>query len=326
MATRRFNAGPSYGYSGVDALNVAFSIFTDIDSKFYDVKYPGYENQDWHKERNIRTGSEGATSYSYITRDTRGAAKFLGNGIHTDLPLVGQSIATVEVPVGYTGVSAAITNEDARQYQHGEISSDSLAGDLAAIMRRAIDNLFEMTFFFGAQVPKMYGILNNPNVILTATPDFMAMTIQDLVSSINGMITSMWQETNGLFLPTNIYLPYDVYGKIAGPEPMVVGTTPLAITPLQYLIQSNVATQIRQGTPLIVLPSRYLSNAGLSGSRRIVAIDMTNGDSMVIPMPMPYVLSQPVPHTLSAVIAAEAKFGSPHLRFPGSVRYLDDSL
>ena len=314
MPNIRQNAGPTFGSSGVDALNVAFSIYTDIDSNFFEVEYPEYEHPDWHKNEHIRSGSEGATSYGYIVRDTRGSAKFIGNGPHNDLPTVGQSIEKVEVPIGYTGVSAIITDEDARQYKFGGISADTLAADLGTVMRRALENLFEVTFFFGSQFPRMYGILNNPNVKTTSEADFMTMPIMDLMTTINKMMTDMWQETNGLFLPTHLYMPYDVYGRIVGAEPIAIGTTAAAVSPMAYLRENNIATHKRQGTPLIILPSRYLANAGLNDSRRIVAFDMTNTKNMVVPFPLPYTINQPVPLVISAIIPAVAKFGSPHLR------------
>ena len=144
----------TYGsQANVSAMELAFSIYTDVDDAFFDVEYPEH---DWYKvlkqEQILEKINPGATSYAARTRDRQGTAAFVGKNQNNNIPKVSQSIGAFEVPMAASAVGATLNNEDARQYNFG-FNSD-LAQDLGETMRTACDNLIEQTVFFGdASVP-----------------------------------------------------------------------------------------------------------------------------------------------------------------------------
>lgn len=114
-----FNYGSQ---SNVQAQELAFSIYTQVDAAFFDVEYPEH---DWYKLVNqdqIISGiNPGATSYASRIRDRQGAAAFVGKNENNNIPKVSMSVGAVEVPLAASAVGATLNNEDARQYNFGSM-------------------------------------------------------------------------------------------------------------------------------------------------------------------------------------------------------------
>lgn len=333
MDTQRvYNAGPTYGAQcNVQASDIAFDIHTQVETRFYDVKYP---NREWYRivsrDQLITDINAGATSYAYVMRSLQGSAAFIGHGPNNDIPKVGQSIGATQVPIAYSAVGAVITNEDSRQYQYG--FNSNLARDLGVAMREACDNLVEVSVIFGNDALDFRPWINYPGITVynaaassgtPASTKWADKTGQEIVRDINSALTSIWESSRTIFTPTTIFLPLKQFALIAE-MPMAIGSNNGAVvaqTVSEYLRRNNVMYAVT-GRELEIIPSRYLSGAGTSDSDRMVIMDRSE-DNQILPFPMLYTLSQPIPTPLSAEWYAEQKFGSYHVRQQGSMAYVD---
>lgn len=327
---RKFkNALPTSGVNGnVTASDIAFELTTQIDSEFFDIQYPDREWYNIVNEEQIKSDiNPGATNYAYMSRNRHGAAAFIGHGVNNDIPMVGQSIGAVTVPIAYAAVGAEVTDEDARQYSFG--MNGNLAQDLGVAMREACDNLMEVSVIFGVPDLGFHGWLNYPGITSmmasasTGTPSSTAWadkTGEEIAADINSALTFVWENSKTLFKPTTVFLPLAQYSMLAN-TPMVLGGTGLMVNILNYVKANNIMREVT-GSDLEIIPSRYLSNAGVGGTNRMVVMDRRK-ENQILPFPMPYQLSEPQPKPLAVAWYAENKFGSYHVRQQGSMVYVD---
>lgn len=309
------------------ASEVAFSIYTSVDSAFYDVEYPEY---DWVKvlERDqIKTDIDaGAINYQYISRDTQGSAGFMGAGPSDNIPMVAQSIGSGIFPLAASAIGAEITNEDARRYKLG-LNGD-LAQDLGECMRKACDNLVESSFFFGDASVGFRGFVNYSGITVTSAAAtgtgnataWSTKTAEQMVADVNAAITKVWTDSRSVHCPGVVYLPMAQFALLSN-TPMSLGGTVLAQSAMEYLKSNNTYTAVR-GKELEVIAIRYLAGAGAAGADRMVVMDR-NKRYQCLPFPMPYTLSQPVPAPLAVKLFSEQKHGSFAVRYTGSMLYVD---
>lgn len=325
----------TYGsQTSVQASEIAFSIFTDVQAEFENVLYA---EQEWPKVMNddqIKTNiNPGASQFAYIARDTQGAASFIGQGIQRNIPMVAQSAGAVTVPIAWAAVGATVTNQDAEQYKFG--FNGNLSQDLGVGMRKACDNLVEATFFYGNTSMGFLPWMNYPGLTVMTAPNGAAGTSTwatktplEIFKDINGALTKAWKDSRGIFKPSVIFLPYDQYALIS--QPMSIGNLTGA-TSSQSGVTTSIAEYAKQyatvpnliGRELEIIPIRYLDLANAAGTgARMVVMDR-NPYNQVLPFPMPYTLTPPVPAPLAAEFYAEMKFGSFHVKQPGSMIYVD---
>lgn len=319
----------TYGQNpNVSALDLAFSIHTDVDAAFYDVEYPEHE---WYKvvqdDQVLSNINPGATSYGYIARDRHGAASFIGNGPNNNIPLVSQTAGANNVPIAYAAVGAVITNEDARQYQFG--FNANLANDLGETMRVACDNLVEQTVFFGNADMNFLPLLNYPGISAAMLPEgasgsteWSSKTPIEVFNDINNALVAVWRNSRTIFKPTTVLVDLDSYALLSQPATIGSPTSASMLTSiLEYTLQ-NATIRRLTNRPLEIIPIRYLAGAGTAGTNRMIVMDRSR-KNQCLPFPMPFTLSQPVPADLAAKLFTETKFGSYHVRQQGSIAYFD---
>ena len=319
----------TYGQNpNVNALDLAFSIHTDVDAAFYDVEYPEHE---WYKvvqdDQILSNINPGATTYGYIARDRHGAASFIGNGPNNNIPLVSQTAGANNVPIAYAAVGAVITNEDARQYQFG--FNANLANDLGETMRVACDNLVEQTVFFGNADMNFLPLLNYPGISAAMLPEgasgsteWSSKTPIEVFNDINNALVSVWKNSRTIFRPTTVLVDLDSYALLS--QPATIGnpnSTAVLTSILEYTLQ-NATIRRLTNRPIEIIPLRYLTGAGTGGTNRMIVMDRSR-KNQCLPFPMPFTLSQPVPDDLAAKLFTETKFGSYHVRQQGSIAYFD---
>lgn len=321
----------TYGsQQNVTAAEIAFSIYSDVDNAFYDVLYPEHRwaavmNTD-QVQSNINPG---AMNYAYMSRDYQGMASFIGQGPQSNIPMVGQSAGAVTVPIAYAAVGSEVTNEDARNYQYG--FNGNLATDLGQIMRKAADNLIETTFFYGNSDLGFAPWMNYPGIETITAPNGSAGTSSwatktplEIFNDINNSLTYVWKNSRTLFMPSVIFLPLDKFSLLD--QPMVIGTgtntTALIENIRNYTIANATVPQLA-GRTLEIVPIRYLDKADAAGTGPRMVIMDRNPQNQVLPMPMPFTTTPPVPAPLAAQFYAEFKVGSFHVRQKGSMLYVD---
>ena len=310
----------------VNAMELAFSIYTDVDDAFFDVEYPEH---DWYKvlkqEQIIENINPGATSYAFRTRDRQGTAAFVGKNENNNIPKVSQTIGAVEIPMAASAIGATLNNEDARQYQFG--FNSNLAQDLGETMRTACDNLIEQTVFFGDASVGFRGFLNYTGITVTnavngaaGTATWATKTAQEMIDDVNSAINKVWEDSKGVFLPNVIFLPMAQYALLAN-MPFNLNSSVAFSSALTYLKTNNMYTNLR-GKELEIIPIRYLKGAGAGSADRMVVQDRSK-KNQGMPFPMPYTVQAPVPVPLGAEFYSEQKHGSYYIAQSLSTLYVD---
>lgn len=312
------------GQANVNMQEIAFSIYTAVDSAFYDVEYPEH---DWYKvvkeDQVLSDINAGATQYAFISRDRQGAAAFRGQAENNNIPMVSQTAGSSTVPLCASNVGAKIDNEDARQYQMG--FNANLAQDLGECMRFACDNLVERTFFFGDDSVGFKGFMNFPGVTTanaaTGTAggaEWSKKTAAEMVKDINDGLATVWTNSKGVFLPNTVFLPLEQFNLLAT-TPYTLGASAAVFqSALDYVKKYNIYTNQR-GKELEIIPIRYLK-VGTAG--RMILQDRSKRNQ-ALPFPMGYTLQAPVPVPLGAEFYSEQKHGSYVIRQPLSTLYVD---
>ena len=311
----------------VTAQELAFSIYTDVDAAFFDVEYPEH---DWYKllrEDQINNNiNPGATTYAARIRDRQGTAAFVGKNENNNIPKVSQTIGAFEVPMAASAVGATLNNEDARQYQFG--FNSNLAQDLGECMRVACDNLIEQTTFFGDDSVGFRGFLNYDGIIVTnaengaaGTPEWSTKTGQEMVKDVQDAMTYQWETSRGLFVADTVFLPLAQYSLLSNTPMALSSQASTFVSALGYLKANNLCNQIR-GKELEIVPIRYLKDAGVGGTDRMVLQDR-NKRNQGMPFPLPYTVQAPVPVPLGAEFYSEQKHGSYYIAQKLSTLYVD---
>lgn len=316
------------GQANVNMQEIAFSIYTAVDSAFYDVEYPEH---DWYKvvkeDQVLSDINAGATQYAFISRDRQGAAAFRGQAENNNIPMVSQTAGSSTVPLCASNVGAKIDNEDARQYQMG--FNGNLAQDLGECMRFACDNLVERTVFFGDDAVGFKGFMNFPDVAtLTAASgaasetEWSKKTAAEMVKDINDGLAAVWTNSRGVFLPNTVFLPLEQFNLLAT-TPYTLGASAAVFqSALDYVKKYNIYTNQR-GKELEIIPIRYLKNASASNSKGRMILQDRSKRNQALPFPMGYTLQAPVPVPLGAEFYSEQKHGSYVIRQPLSTLYVD---
>lgn len=310
----------------VNAMELAFSIYTDVDAAFFDVEYPEH---DWYKvlkqEQIIENINPGATSYAFRTRDRQGTAAFVGKNENNNIPKVSQTIGAVEIPMAASAIGATLNNEDARQYQFG--FNSNLAQDLGETMRTACDNLIEQTVFFGDPSVGFRGFLNYTGITVTnavngaaGTATWATKTAQEMINDVNSAINKVWEDSKSVFLPNVVFLPMAQYALLAN-MPFNLNSSVAFSSALTYLKTNNMYTNLR-GKELEIIPIRYLKGAGAGSADRMVVQDRSK-KNQGMPFPMPYTVQPPVPVPLGAEFYSEQKHGSYYIAQSLSTLYVD---
>lgn len=312
------------GQANVNMQEIAFSIYTSVDSAFYDVEYPEH---DWYKavseDQVLSDINAGATQYAFISRDRQGAAAFRGQAENNNIPMVSQTAGSSTVPLCASNVGAKIDNEDARQYQMG--FNGNLAQDLGECMRFACDNLVERTFFFGDDAVGFKGFMNFPGVTTSTAAsgaaggtEWSKKTAAEMVKDITDGLATVWTNSRGVFLPNTVFLPLEQFNLLAV-TPYTLGASAAVFqSALDYVKKYNIYTNQR-GKELEIIPIRYLKT-GTAG--RMILQDRSKRNQ-ALPFPMGYTLQAPVPVPLGAEFYSEQKHGSYVIRQPLSTLYVD---
>lgn len=316
------------GQANVNMQEIAFSIYTAVDSAFYDVEYPEH---DWYKvvkeDQVLSDINAGATQYAFISRDRQGAAAFRGQAENNNIPMVSQTAGSSVVPLCASNVGAKIDNEDARQYQMG--FNGNLAQDLGECMRFACDNLVERTVFFGDDAVGFKGFMNFPGVPTSNAvsgaaggTEWSKKTAAEMVKDINDGLAAVWTNSRGVFLPNTVFLPLEQFNLLAT-TPYTLGASAAVFqSALDYVKKYNIYTNQR-GKELEIIPIRYLKNANASGDKGRMILQDRSKRNQALPFPMGYTLQAPVPVPLGAEFYSEQKHGSYVIRQPLSTLYVD---
>lgn len=312
--------GFNTGGGGQTATELVVSQYDQVVAEFEDVKYPEVLYDTEFDAASVKTDiNPGALNVVYRTRDIKGTGNFV-NGNSRNIPRVGQVIGQVTVPILDAAVGFTLMDAEARRYQFAY--QGSLAQDMGGVMKRACEYHKERAWFFGDADANFLPYLDYPTVTkIPAAAAWANGTPADWVASINDAITSVWKTSKTVHLPNVVELPLSKFAMLTQAFVIGAGTAGVAVSALKYLEENNIYTA-QTKKPLIIRALRYLEGAGANGVDRAIIKEDTP-ENYMLPLPLPYQLSQPVPIPLGVEGFAEYIFGSFHVKRPLAMAYLD---
>lgn len=309
------------GSPNVTAAELVVSVFDQVDAGFYDVLYPELLWKEVIGKESVKTEiNAGAMNYVYRSKDHKGMGQFVHGDVR-NIPRVGMNVGQVQVPILDAAVGAVITDAEARRYQFGYQSA--LATDYGEVMKKASEYHVERTFFFGNEGANFEPFLDYPTVQKIAGTDWDTLNNQQIAEAINTFLTTVWVNSKTIHLPDTIWLPPAKFSRLTQGYVLGVGTgaTSVNVSILEFIRMNNIYTAQTQ-KPLKIKSLRYLEEAGVGDTDRMIVMqDMP--ENQVLPFPLPYTLSQPVPIALGVELYSEYIFGSYHVRYPGAIAYVD---
>lgn len=307
--------------ANLTAMGFTVDVFEQISTRAYDVKYPEIL---WNKimpRAGIDTSvSPGAKTVSHKVRDWRGKGAFR-TAIGKDIPMVGQSINKITVPLEAGGIGASADLDDIRAVAFG-FEGINLLTDHGAAMRKGYERHVEEVFFFGYSALGFDGWINTPNVPATNAgakaaggTTWAVATALEIIKDVTDAVKFIVSDTKGVFRPNRISLPIDQYLLIAT---MPSGSL-LNETVLTYLQRTLTAIT---GGAFTFEQVRYLDGAGAGATDRMVVESVTD-ETHYMPMSVPFNMLPPQDRQYATDLYADYKFGGFLRPWPRSARYVD---
>ncbi|MBL4769543.1 MAG: DUF2184 domain-containing protein [Rhodobacteraceae bacterium] len=306
----------------VNANDFLVGQFEDFKNVFYEVKFGAREWRNIVPEASVDTSiNPGATSTSYGVIERKGKGQFRGR--------YDDSVSTVEiardkntVPIAVAGVAAVFDREDARQIMMG--FNSRLLTDLPVAMKESCEDHVEGVIMYG---DGPLGFI--PYLDYTGVPSSTAVngaggsstwalkTAEEIVFDVNDAITSVWVDSKFIHLPDTVRIPGEQFALLS----TVLMSQAADKSLLEWLKANNIYTA-RTGKPLNIVPLRYLDTAGSGGTPRMM-VEEVDPEFQLVPFSIPFDLLPPQERGYASDLYAEYKFGSYHLRYPLSRRYVD---
>lgn len=277
-----------------------------IAQQYPDVQYPllipvDTSAPDWIK------------SVTFLSSDMVGRAEFV-NHMAKDIPLADITREQFEQGIELAGIGYRYTLEEIGQSM---LLGVPLTSDKAAAAKRAYEEFVDDKALRGYEAKGWYGLINNPNVTVVPASSWEGADADDILSSINDVLTGVYIDSMTVEMADTLLLPIGAMSDIATAR--LPNTT---TTILDFLMTKNVYT-LQTGQQLLIRGVRGLETAGEGGVGRMVAY---RRDPQVlklhIPMPhrfLPVWQTGPLTYDIPGIF----RLGPVEIRRPGAVRYVD---
>lgn len=247
-----------------------------------------------------------AASVTHFSQDSVGKAKFI-NGKADDIPLVNILREKFEQGVNMAGIGYGFSVEEIGQAQ---MMGMNLSNEGAMAANLAFQQLVDEVAFIGNTDLGVEGLLNHTGITSTAAAQtFAAATPQQVLETINTVLTGIMTSTNGVEMADTVLLPLTQYGDIA--------TRQLAPesdrTVLDFIQAKNVYTMMT-GQPLTIIGTHRLTDKMVAYRRDPSVVKMH--------MPMPLRFLAPQLSGLQIEVPGMFRFAPINIRTPGAIRYV----
>lgn len=320
-----FTPGNPAGLAGAMGFNV--NIFEQIVARTETVKLPEILWNTCLPPGSLDTSvNVGAKLASYRVRDRRGKGAFRAS-VGKDIPTVGVTTNKVSIPLESSAVHAQADLDDIQAVAFG-FEGMSLLTDLGAVMREASERHIDETFFFGFSALGFAGYVDYSLVPATTAGAKVAggttwavATPDEIIKDVQTAISTVWENSKGLFIPGRVELPLKQFGQIASMR--INGTSGNGVneTVLSFLKKNNLFTQLT-GEELTIVPIRHFKGAGAGVTDRMKVSEF-KADNHYMPMPEVFNMLPPQDEQFATNLFAKYKFGSYHSPYPTSAIFVD---
>ena len=258
-----------------------------------------------------------APSVTYYSSDMYGRAKWI-SGNSDDIPVSGGEMAAHETPMWTFGAGYRWGWEELGKAMY---MGYPLQAEDAKAARRSAEELIDRVVFEGDALKGATGLLNNPNVAVTAAAfgGWLAgpVTEDQILEDVNLALFGLSNTTNFTVTANTLLLPPQ-YHRILSTRRL--GDTDTSL--INYLRANNTYT-FMTGQPLTIRSVRALATAGAAGGPRMVAYN-NSSDVLKLNMPMPHrFLGVYQDGPLNWVVPGVGRVGALEVRRPQEISYVD---
>lgn len=118
-----------------------------------------------------------------------------------------------------------------------------------------------------------YGLVNSPLITPTNVPNgaggsplWAQKTPDEILADVNTTLTAAWAASGYAYVPTRLLVPPTSFANLVSTKVSTAGNVSI----LEFLKANSIA-MANNGTPLQILPVKWLETAGVGGTRRMVA-------------------------------------------------------
>lgn len=263
------------------------------------------------------TGSEFATSVTYMSQDQYGKADWI-NGNADDIPKAGTVRSKFETPVYTAGIGYGFGWEEIGR---ARMLGINLSTEDAAAARRASEEMVDRVALLGDSSKGFTGLFNAAGVIPTAAPtgNWTVSTDSELIVGVlNQALLNVFNGTNTASIANTLLLPWSKFNLLATRKMSEHSDK----TIIQWYLENNLYT-VQTGQQLTLRGVRGLDTAGVGGTTRLVAY-RNDPQVLKLHMPMPHRFlpawqSGPLRWDIPGVM----RLGGLDVRLPKEVVYLD---
>jgi hypothetical protein len=284
-----------------------------VKSKSYDIEFPEMKA---FKLIPISTeAGEGATAITYAQFEEMGLARVI-ESYADDLPRADIRGKEFTTQVKSIGASYGYSVQEIRSSIY---VGRSLTQREANAARRANDQKVNRLAWFGDNVYKILGMLNNANIPsatvlndgIGATTEWVNKTPDQILRDMNNLANSIPFVTKGVEMPNTLILPVAQYTLIASTPRSSVSDT----TILEYFIQNNPFITVVDWVPELTGAGPVV---GLFPTDVMIAYDR-NPDKLTMEIPMPFTQYPPQERGLEFVVPCESRYGGIIVYYPLSL-------
>lgn len=294
----------NYLIDAPNALGFVINQRTHIETEVLRKPYPAIRYAEWIP---VDTSANAyAASVTHFSQDAVGRAKFI-NGKGDDIPLANITGSKYELTVNTAGIGYSFSLEEIGAAQQIGMN---LPSDGAAAARLAYEQLVDEVALVGDTTLGIEGLFNTTGVTTVAAAQaFAGATTAQILTTVNGAITAVWNGTQGIEMVDTVILPLTQYGDLATRSFGVEGS----ITVLEYIARNNIYT-LQTGQRLTIGADRRLSNRMVAYRRDPTVVKMH--------MPMPLQFLPPQLVNLEVKVLGMFRFAPISIRRPGAMRYV----
>lgn len=194
-------------------------------------------------------------------------------------------------------------------------------------LRLNYQKTIDMNVYTGYAKYGTTGLMNDPNVVITAAPvgvsttrTWKTKTPTEILNDVNSVMTLGWEasEYDLTGMPNHLLIPPEQYAYIVTTLVSAAGSRSI----LDYLLENNIGRN--QGIDLVIAPSRWCKGAGAAGVDRLVAY-VNDEDKVYFDMPVPLsrIMTQPDVREVAFLTAYAAQFGVVKFLYFQPPQYMD---
>lgn len=289
----------------------------------------------WSRDIELRSDVSAADEVASFTNSTFASPGGITAGGLNWISNEGNAIAGPSVDIGKTPQPLRLWGAEVKYTVPELVKSQKLGMPIdaqkveAMNLKRNMD--IDQIVYIGDSSLSFSGLINSTGAVgsvsnvangASGTPQWTTKTADEILKDVNDALTAAWAASGWKVMPNRLMLPPAQYGYIAATKVSSAGNMSI----LTYVLENNIST--RSGTPLEILPLKWLIGAGAGGTQgqlgtvdRMVAY---NKDKKYVQFPMTELQRTPLEYrSLFQITTYWSRIGQVEFRYGVTLAYRD---